>query len=168
MHRSRIPSSASNADTIMGLQTAAASERAAGLNQTHSIRVLVVCYSRKGENYAPGGTEVLEIGHTAKMAQLISALTGGDLYEIQTEKNYPANYRETTRIAEDELRRDEKPMLAGTLPDLSKYELIFLGHPIWWGKLPPAVNSFLSAANLSGKEVAHFCTHAGSGFGTSD
>ena len=59
-------------------------------------------------------------------------------------------------------------MLAGTLPDLSKYDLIFLGHPIWWGKLPPAVNSFLSAANLSGKEVAHFCTHAGSGFGTSD
>ena len=42
-------------------------------------------------------------------------------------------------------------MLAGTLPDLSKYDLIFLGHPIWWGK-----------------EVAHFCTHAGSGFGTSD
>lgn len=41
-------------------------------------------------------------------------------------------------------------------------------HPIWWGKLPPVVNSFLSAANLSGKEVAHFCTHAGSGFGTSD
>lgn len=168
MSRSRIPSSASNADTIMRLQTAAASDRAAGLNQTHSARVLVVCYSRKGENYAPGGTEVLEIGHTAKMAQLISALTGGDLYEIQTEKNYPANYRETTRIAEDELRRDEKPMLAGTLPDLSKYDLIFLGHPIWWGKLPPAVNSFLSAANLSGKEVAHFCTHAGSGFGTSD
>lgn len=86
MPRSRIPSSASNADTIMGLQTAAASERAAGLNQTHSTRVLVVCYSRKGENYVPGGTEVLEIGHTAKMAQLISALTGGDLYEIQTEK----------------------------------------------------------------------------------
>lgn len=116
----------------------------------------------------PGGTEVLEIGHTAKMAQLISALTGGDLYEIQTEKNYPANYRETTRVAEDELRCDAKPMLAGTLPDLSKYDLIFLGHPIWWGKLPPVVNSFLSAANLSGKEVAHFCTHAGSGFGTSD
>lgn len=81
----------------------------------------------------PGGTEVLEIGHTAKMAQLISALTGGDLYEIQTEKNYPANYRETTRVAEDELRCDAKPMLAGTLPDLSKYDLIFLGHPIWWG-----------------------------------
>ncbi|OLA92185.1 MAG: hypothetical protein BHW60_08655 [Sutterella sp. 54_7] len=77
MPRSRIPSSASNADTIMRLQTAAASDRAAGLNQTHSARVLVVCYSRKGENYAPGGTEVLEIGHTAKMAQLISALTGG-------------------------------------------------------------------------------------------
>ena len=48
MPRSRIPSSASNADTIMGLQTAAASDRAAGLNQTHSARVLVVCYSRKG------------------------------------------------------------------------------------------------------------------------
>ena len=96
------------------------------------------------------------------MAQLISALTGAICTKFKRKK-YPANYRETTRVAEDELRCDAKPMLAGTLPDLSKYDLIFLGHPIWWGKLPPAVNSFLSAANLSGKEVAHFCTHAGSG-----
>ena len=86
MQRSRIPSSASNADTIMGLQTAAASERAAGLNQTHSTRVLVVCYSRKGENYVPGGTEVLEIGHTAKMAQLISALTGAICTKFKRKK----------------------------------------------------------------------------------
>ena len=86
MPRSRIPSSASNADTIMRLQTAAASDRAAGLNQTHSARVLVVCYSRKGENYAPGGTEVLEIGHTAKMAQLISALTGAICTEFKRKK----------------------------------------------------------------------------------
>ncbi|WP_279000831.1 hypothetical protein [Sutterella wadsworthensis] len=86
MPRSRIPSSASNADTIMGLQTAAASDRAAGLNQTHSARVLVVCYSRKGENYAPGGTEVLEIGHTAKMAQLISALTGAICTKFKRKK----------------------------------------------------------------------------------
>ena len=34
--------------------------------------------------------------------------------------------------------------------------------------MPPAGNSFLSAANLSGKLAAHFCTHAGSGLGTSD
>lgn len=126
-------------------------------------RILIVYYSRKGENYAPGGVQNLAIGHTARMAQYIA----GDLYEIQTVNAYPSNYRETTRVAESEISRGVKPELLGAMPDISKYDIIFLGHPIWWSQLPPAVSSFLDKVDLSGKKVAQFCTHAGSGFGSS-
>ncbi len=134
---------------------------------TSSSRILIVYYSRKGENYAPGGVQNLAIGHTARMAQYIADVSHGDLYEIQTVKAYPSNYRETTRVAESELSLGVKPELWGSMPDISNYDIIFLGHPIWWSQLPPAVSSFLDKVNLSGKKVAQFCTHAGSGFGSS-
>ncbi len=132
-----------------------------------SSRILIVYYSRKGENYAPGGVQNLAIGHTARMAQYIADVSHGDLYEIQTVNAYPSNYRETTRVAESEISRGVKPELLGAMPDISKYDIIFLGHPIWWSQVPPAVSSFLDKVDLSGKKVVQFCTHAGSGFGSS-
>lgn len=129
-------------------------------------RILIIYYSRHGENYWQGGTKHLPIGNTARLAKKIQSLTGGDLYEIETVKTYPANYRETTRIVQDELEHEFRPELKKALPDFSAYDKIFIGHPIWWGRLPPAMNTFLElAADAIGtKAVYEFCTHEGSGF----
>ena len=54
------------------------------------------------------------------------------------------------------------------MPDLAQYDLIIFGHPIWLSEMPMVVRTFLDKSNLSGKKIAHFCTHEGSGFGGSE
>ncbi len=130
-------------------------------------RTLVVFYSRRGENYAPGGTQMLEVGHTERLARRIAEAFGTRIFEVRTVKPYPADYRETTVVAERELEEGKHPENVGPLPDLTDVDLVVLGHPIWWSRMPAALDTFLAQVDLSGKTVAHFCTHAGSGFGSS-
>lgn len=130
---------------------------------TSSRRPLVAYYSRSGENYWAGGLTELQTGNTALLAQALARRTGADLYEIKTTTPYPLDYRETTRIAQNELDEDVRPELAGSLPRLSAYDEIYLGYPVWWGRAPRAVLSFVEQFDWSGKTVHLFCTHEGSG-----
>jgi flavodoxin len=102
-------------------------------------------------------------GTTRKVAQTIQEKTGGDLYEIKTEKPYPTEYRPTTDIAKKEKADNARPKLAGPLPDMKKYDVILLGYPIWWYIEPMAVKTFVESQDLSGKTVLPFATSGGSG-----
>lgn len=131
-------------------------------------KMLVVYFSRNGMNYWHGDYKNLEKGNTARMAEEIQRLTNADVYEIVSAKPYPFDYRETTDQADKEKRADVRPAIINPLPDLSQYDLIFIGHPIWWSDMPMIVRTFLEQADLTGKKIAHFCTHEGSGLGSSD
>ena len=74
-------------------------------------KVLVVYYSRKGENYMPGGIQVLEKGHTEYAAEYIQKALNADLFEIGTESPYPANYRECCVQAVAEAKANARPAL---------------------------------------------------------
>ena len=102
-------------------------------------------------------------GTTRKVAQTIQVKTGGDLFEIKTEKPYPTEYRPTTDIAKKEKADNARPKLAGPLPDMKKYDVILLGYPIWWYIEPMAVKTFAEAQDLSGKTILPFATSGGSG-----
>ena len=111
-------------------------------------------------------------GTTRKVAQAIQQKTGGDLFEIKTEKPYPTDYHATIDIGkkekEDNVRKKEKednvrPKLAGPLPDMKQYDVILLGYPIWWYIEPMAVKTFVEAQDLSGKTILPFATSGGSG-----
>jgi flavodoxin len=130
-----------------------------------SGKTLVIFYSRADENYADGGVEVLEVGHTKVMAGYIAEALGADQYEIVPAEAYPFSYDECCDQASDELKKDVRPALAGDLPDVSGYDTVFLGCPIWWGSEPMVVRTFLDAVDLSGKTVVPFTTHGGSGLG---
>ena len=65
------------------------------------------------------------------------------------------------------MTRRRAPAIAGELPDLTDYDTILLGYPIWWGTLPKIVYTFLESTDLSGKVILPFCTSGGSGIGTS-
>ena len=67
---------------------------------------------------------------------------------------------------QDEFDRKIYRVLKKPLPDLSAYDTVFIGHPIWWGRIPPFLYKALSEADLSGKTVVPFVTHGGSGFGS--
>ena len=130
-------------------------------------KILVVYYSRTGQNYVSGDIVNLTVGNTAAVAEIIRQKTGADVFEIKTVKPYPADYHETTEVAKKELKEQARPEIVGGVDDIAQYDTIILGYPNWWGTMPMAVRSFMDKHDLSGKTILPFCTHEGSGMGRS-
>ena len=124
-------------------------------------RILVAYFSRADEN--TGGVGYIEKGNTRILAEMAADITKGDLFEIKTVKPYPKEYRPATEVAKQEKENNERPEINGSLPDMSQYDVIFLGYPIWWSDLPMGVYTFLEKENFAGKTIIPFCTHEGSG-----
>jgi flavodoxin len=132
------------------------------------MKSLIAYYSRAGNNYVGGNIVKLAVGNTEVAAKMIQKLTAGDMFRIDTVKNYPEDYQEATVVAQQELRQDIRPELSGHLDNMPDYKVIYLGYPNWWGTMPMAVFSFLGAYDFSGKTIIPFCTHEGSGMGRSE
>lgn len=98
---------------------------------------------------------------TEGIAQRLKKKTGGDLYEIKTVKTYPENIQAVSDEAKQERESGNLPELAGKLLDLSGYDLILIGGPVWTQTLATPLMSFLKHVDLSGKAVAPFWTDAG-------
>ena len=148
-----------NAQT--GADTSAQKETQTTASARSGQRVLVVYFSRADEN--TGGVGYIEKGNTKILAELIAERTHGDLFEIKTVKPYPKEYRPATEAAKQEKEENARPEIVGELPDLSKYDVVFLGYPIWWSDMPMPVYTFLDRENFAGKIILPFCTHEGSG-----
>jgi flavodoxin len=131
-------------------------------------KYLIAYYSRKGNNYVGGNIINLPIGNTEVIAKKIKGFLGGDLFEINTIKSYPADYTETTEVAKIELHTNARPELANSVKNFADYDVIYLGYPNWWGTFPMAVFTFLESYDFSGKTIVPFCTHEGSGIGNSE
>jgi len=129
---------------------------------------LVAYFSRKGNNYVDGRIVDLPVGNTEVAATMIQKLTGSDMFRIDTLKDYPSDYHKTTVVAQQELRENARPALAGQVDNMDEYSVILLGYPNWWGTMPMAVWSFLEAHDFSGRIILPFCTHEGSGMGHSE
>ena len=122
--------------------------------------ILVVCFSRTGEQYSVG---VIDEGNTAIVAKMIAEKTGADLYEILPETDYPYTYAALTDAAKKEQSENARPAIKNPLPDLAQYDTIFIGAPVWWGDWPMILYTFFESADLSGKNLVPFSTHEGSG-----
>ena len=101
--------------------------------------------------------------NTATVAKRIADNTGADLYEIRTVTPYPNDPYETSDISIDERNSGNLPELVDDFPDLSLYEVIFIGSPIWNGYASTPLESYLEQTDFSGKTVVPFCTSNGSG-----
>ena len=126
-------------------------------------RKLVVYFSRTGEQYTVG---VIDHGNTAIVAEMIADETGADLFEvIPDDDHYPMTYAELTDVAKKEQNENARPAYAGEVPDLSQYDTVFIGAPVWWGDWPMIMYTFFeeNAEALSGKTLVPFSTHEGSG-----
>lgn len=102
-------------------------------------------------------------GNTRTVANHIHDLIGGDIVEVETVIPYPETYEEVTQIAPGELESDYRPELKTKIENMDEYDTLIVGTPIWGSHLTPAMKSFLASYNLSGKSIAPFCTHGGSG-----
>lgn len=122
---------------------------------------LVIYFSRTGEQYVVG---VIDKGNTAIVAEMIAEETGADLFEVlPAEDNYPMTYDELIDVAKQEQSENARPEYAGDLPDLSKYDTIFIGSPVWWGDWPMIMYTVFENNDFTGKTLIPFSTHEGSG-----
>ena len=73
------------------------------------------------------------------------------------------NYNDNSCRANQELNSDARPAIEPLEVDVSQYDVILLGYPIWWGQCPPVVRTFLDSYDLSGKTILPFCTSGSTG-----
>lgn len=99
-------------------------------------------------------------GSTEEVANQIQELTGGTLAKIETTTAYPDSYQETVDIAREELDNQTRPAINQV--DVSEYDTIFIGYPIWWHDAPMAIYTFIENNDFSNKTVIPFCTSGGS------
>ena len=124
------------------------------------MNAIVIFFSHAGDNYSVGDVKV---GNTKIVADYISELTGADQFEIKTSKYDGMAYMPLTELAQEEQRKGELPPYEGKAPDVSKYDTVFIGGPVWWGTYPQVMFTLFKDINLDGKTVIPFTTHEGSG-----
>lgn len=107
-------------------------------------------------------------GNTAAVAETIKEITGGELFQIKTVNAYPSpNKRdEMAKLTTKEMNDNARPELSTHVENMKDYDAFYLVYPIWWGSSPMAVFTFLEEYDFPGKTIIPFCTHEGSGLGS--
>ena len=129
---------------------------------------LIVYYSRADENYFGGDYRYVEVGNTEKAAKIIAEKTGAELFKIEQVKPYAKDYNTCINQAKADQRGNARPELTRYPDSLEGYDEIYLGFPNYWGTMPMAVFTFLEHFDFNGKTIHPFCTHEGSGMGSSE
>lgn len=131
---------------------AAEASQAAASQASASSKILVACFSATG--------------NTRAVAQATAAHLGADYFEIEPAVPYTAEDLggdgDSARATVEQNDPATRPEIAAA-PDFSAYDVVLLGHPIWWGMAPRLMCTLLEGADLAGKNVAEFCTSGSSG-----
>lgn len=108
-------------------------------------------------------------GYTEAKAKLIAESAGADIFEIKPAQPYTAEdldwHNKQSRSSLEMADLSFRPPMAEEAPDISGYDTIFVGFPIWWYKAPTIINTFLESRDFSGKTIILFATSGGSRFG---
>ena len=105
-------------------------------------------------------------GVTARAAQKVAEATGGEVYAITPTKPYTdadLDWNDKQSRSSVEMNDPKaRPALGGERLDVSDYDVVFIGYPIWWNQAPRLINTFIESHNLKGKTVIPFATSGGS------
>ena len=129
-------------------------------NNAAMSKSIVIFFSHAGDNYSVGN---IEVGNTKIVADYISEIAGADQFEIVTHKYDGMAYTPLINLAKEEANNGELPPYEGDAPDLSQYDTVFIGGPVWWGTYPQVMFTLFRDINLDCKTVIPFTTHEGSG-----
>ncbi|OTN83853.1 hypothetical protein A5819_003672 [Enterococcus sp. 7E2_DIV0204] len=103
------------------------------------------------------------LGNVEQLATWIAEDTKYPLAKIKTTENYPDDHEVLVDQATTERSSDFRPELKALNVDLTEYDTIYIGYPIWWSDLPMAMYSFFEKNDLAGKTIIPFSSHGGSG-----
>lgn len=101
-------------------------------------------------------------GNTRRAAQILQDVTGGDLLEINTRRDYAGGMAAMAVQTRIECATGLLPGLDVELPDIEKYDRILIGGPVWSYTVATPLSRFLSEMDFTGKQIAPFWTDAGS------
>ena len=127
-------------------------------------KTLIAYFSHAGQNYSRGGIRHLDVGNTQVAAEKLHAMTGGDLFYIDTVQKYPADHMEKIAVAKAEFEANARPELTGQVENMDQYDAVILAFPNWWTTMPMALFTFLESYDFAGKIICPLVTHGGSGF----
>lgn len=103
-------------------------------------------------------------GNTEYVAQVIAKEAGADTFKIEpADTRYEVDNDTLSKMAREEQQQGARPPLAGKVENLSQYDTVYIGCPNWAEDMPMIVYTFLDSYDLSGKKIAPFVTHEGSG-----
>lgn len=128
---------------------------------------LIAFFSRADENYFGGSYRYIDVGNTEVVASMIRDVTGADMFKIEPLKPYAKDYDTCIKQAKEDQGCGARPELRSYLESIDGYGTVYLGYPNYWGTMPIPVFTFLERYDFSGKTIRPFCTHEGSGLGSS-
>lgn len=136
---------------------AGASEEAPENSSEESSKILVAYFSATNT--------------TKGVAETLAEDLHADLYEIVPANPYTAddlNYNDKNSRTSLEMNdASARPEIANAVENMDHYDVVFVGYPIWWGKTPRIMSTFMEQYDFSGKTLIPFCTSASSGIGSS-
>ena len=147
---------------------------ALALTMTASAKTLVAYFSfpidsgKEALDATSGASVTIKNGRHFGNAQFIAMTVAdtlgesADLFEIDTGDHYPRDYKKIFNVTQSEQRKNVKPKLLKRVQNMAQYDKIVIVCPVWWYKMPLAVQSFLDEYDLSGKTIYISVTHGGS------
>lgn len=132
--------------------------------------VIVAAVSCNAKKEAPKKVLVLyysQTSNTKTVAQEMATKLGADMEEIVPVKPYDGDFQATIARCSQEREQGIVPEIQPVKADIAKYDIIFIGYPIWFGTYAPPVAAFLNKADLSGKKIVPFCTFGSGGLDSS-
>lgn len=110
------------------------------LNGKDELKVLVAYFSYSGT--------------TKAVAEQIKSYTGADIFEITMKEEYGNVYLGSHA----DIRKGSKPEMGSVIENISEYDVVFVGFPLWWHATPAVINTFLETYDLKGGLIIPFCT----------
>lgn len=110
-------------------------------------------------------------GTTEGIAEDIGDITGASTFRIEAEEPYTAadlDYNSDCCANREQNNPKARPAIKGMPDGLDRYDVVFLGYPIWWGEAPRIISTFLESGDFKRKTIVPFCTSHSSGLGSSD
>lgn len=110
-------------------------------------------------------------GVTARISEKLAKATNADLFEIVPQQRYTGgdlNWMDKkSRSSLEMADRSCRPAISSRVENMSDYDVIFVGFPVWWYREPSIIDTFMESYDFSGKTIVPFCTSGGSGLGDS-
>lgn len=108
-------------------------------------------------------------GNTKSVATTLATAIGADLFEIIPEQPYTPDdlnwQNDNSRSSVEMGDKSSRPAIASKIDDMSQYKIVFIGSPIWWGREPSIIDTFIESYDFAGKTVIPFVTSGSSDIG---